>query len=330
MEPIRLHATLNWVIDTAAELVPGGDLEGTLERYLDRLLGWLGADQGSIMLLQEDALSIVASRGLDREVRPGMRVGLHEGPAGEVAVQGRPRLIIGKIASRRKNFRPRSAMVIPIRARERIVGVLNVGKLSGAEDFTPDDLQIISVVAAQLAWILSNFELMSRMWTLAITDELTGLYNRRYFFLRLREEIQRAERYDKPMCVVMLDLDGFKELNRSHGHLVGDEILQQVCGVVRRNLRAVDIAARYGGDEIVVILPETPVAAGLAIITRLQAAVNGEVFVGRNGVPVKLSLCAGIAQFPGDADEPEALIRKADVALLEAKAGGGGRILLAD
>lgn len=330
MEPVRLHATLNWVIDTTADLLPGGDLEGTLERYLDRLLAWIGAEQGSIMLLRDDELSIVASRGLDKEVQPGMRVGLDEGPAGQVVAEGKPRLITGKISSRRKNYRPRSAMVIPIRAHEKIVGVLNVGKLTGAADFTAEDLQAISVVAAQLAWILSNFELMSKMWTLAITDELTGLYNRRYFSLRLREEIQRAERYDKPMCLVMLDLDGFKELNRDHGHMVGDEILQQVCGVVRRNLRAVDIAARYGGDEIVVILPETPVAAGFSIITRLQTAVSEEIFVGHSGVPVKLSLCAGIAQFPGDAGNPDDLLHKADMALLEAKKAGSGRVLLAD
>ncbi len=330
MEPVRLHAALNWIIDTSADLLPDGNLEGTLERYLDRLLEWVGAEQGSIMLLKEDELSIVASRGLGPEVQPGMRVGLDEGPAGEVVSDGRARLITGRIDSERRTSRPRSAMVIPIRAQQRIVGVLNLGKLSGAEDFTPEDLEAISVVAAQLAWILSNFELMAKMWTLAITDELTGLYNRRYFTLRLREELQRSERYDTPLCLVMMDLDGFKELNRSHGHLIGDEILTQVCASIRKNLRAVDVPARFGGDEVVVLLPETPVAAGFNIITRLQHAVAGEVFVGHNGVPVKLSLCAGIAQFPGDAVNPEELIRKADTALLDAKLIGSGRVLLSE
>ncbi|MBI3974832.1 MAG: sensor domain-containing diguanylate cyclase [Armatimonadetes bacterium] len=330
MEPVRFHAALNWVIDTSADLLPGGNLEGTLERYLDRLLEWVGAEQGSIMLLKEDELSVVASRGLSPEVQPGMRVGLDAGPAGEVVTDGRPRLITGRIDSKRKTRRPRSAMVIPIRAQERIVGVLNVGKLSGAEDFTSDDLQAISIVAAQLAWILSNFDLMAKMWTLAITDELTGLYNRRYFTLRLREELQRSERYDTPLCLVMMDLDGFKELNRGHGHLIGDEILTQVCAVIRRNLRAVDVPARFGGDEVVVLLPETPVAAGFNIITRLQQAVASEVYVGHDGVPVKLTICAGIAQFPGDATNPDDLIRKADVALLDAKAVGSGRLLLAE
>ncbi|MGH2453254.1 MAG: GGDEF domain-containing protein, partial [bacterium] len=121
-----------------------------------------------------------------------------------------------------------------------------------------------------------------------------------------------------------------KELNRSHGHLIGDEILTQVCAAIRRNLRGVDVPARFGGDEIVVLLPETPVAAGFNIITRLQHAVAAEVFVGHNGVPVKLSLCAGISQFPGDAVNPEDLIHKADVALLDAKLIGSGRVLLAE
>jgi diguanylate cyclase (GGDEF)-like protein len=330
LEPVRLHAALNWVIDTSADLLPHGNLEATLERYLNRLLDWVGAEQGSIMLLKEDELSIVASRGLGPEVQPGMRVGLHDGPAGEVVADGRPRLITGRIDSERRTSRPRSAMVIPIRAQQRIVGVLNLGKLSGVEDFTPEDLQAISVVAAQLAWILSNFELMAKMWTLAITDELTGLYNRRYFTLRLREELQRSERYDTPLCLVMMDLDGFKELNRSHGHLIGDEILTQVCATIRKNLRGVDVPARFGGDEIIVLLPETPMAAGFNIITRLQHAVAAEVFVGHNGVPVKLSLCAGISQFPGDAVNPEELIRKADTALLDAKLIGSGRVLVAE
>jgi len=330
MEAVRLHATLNWLIDTAADVTPGQDLEATLERYLDRLLQWVDAEQGSILLRDGDALALVAARGLSDEVTPGMRIGLREGPAGEVAAEGTPRLLYGELPSPRATPRPRSALIIPIRSRERIIGVLNLGKLSGTRDFTPEDLQVLSVVAAQLAWLLANFELMSKMWRLAITDELTGLYNRRYFFLRLREEMQRALRYDKPLSLVMLDLDGFKELNRGHGLLVADEVLAKVAGVIQRNLRAVDVAARYGGDEVVVILPETPAGAAAPIIARLQRAVADETFVGRNGMPVHLSVCAGIAQFPADGVDPEDLIRKADAALIEAKRAGSGRILLAE
>jgi diguanylate cyclase (GGDEF)-like protein len=171
---------------------------------------------------------------------------------------------------------------------------------------------------------------MTRIWMMAVTDELSGLYNRRYFNLRLHEEIQRSARYDEPLCLAMVDLDGFKELNSQHGHLVGDEILAAVCALVRQNVRAVDIACRYGGDEISIILPNSTLSSAFTLVDRLQRAVSGEVFLGHTGVPVKLGLCAGIAQYPGDAADAETLIQKADAALLEAKVRGGGGVLLAE
>ena len=106
---------------------------------------------------------------------------------------------------------------------------------------------------------------------------------------------------------------------------MGDEILAQACAVVRCNLRAGDVAARNGGDELIVILPNTTASSAFTLIDRLQRAVASEVFVGHKAMSVKLSLCVEIAQFPGDTTEPEALIRKADAALLEAKRAGGAR-----
>jgi diguanylate cyclase (GGDEF)-like protein len=252
------------------------------------------------------------------------------GPAHDVLAHGQPRLLQGSLSSDRQTARPQSAMVIPIRGKERILGVLNVGNLPGSAEFTDEDVQVLTVVATQLAWILSNFELMSRMWTLAITDELTGLFNRRYFYLRIQEEIHRSERYDEGFCLGLIDLDGFKELNRLHGHLVGDEVLSQVCGVLRKNLRSVDIAARYGGDEIVLLFPETGPEEALRILTRLQTAIHEMVFVGRDGVPVKLGFCAGIAQFPYHGHRSDELIQRADESLFEAKRAGFGRIVVAD
>lgn len=330
MEQARLEATLHWLVDAASDLAPVSSLDEALDRYLNRLVEWLRADQGSIMLVKADGLSLAAVVGLDGAVQLGMNGAIGAGPAQEVAAEGQPRLLRGIIPSDRRSPRPESAMVIPIRAKERIVGVLNVGNLPGSAEFTEEDVQVLSVVATQLAWILSNFDLMARMWTLAITDELTGLFNRRYFYLRIQEEIQRSGRYDAGFCLGLLDLDGFKELNRLHGHLVGDEVLGQVCAVVKKNLRGIDLAARYGGDEIVLLFPETGPEEALRILTRLQTAVRDMVFVGRAGSPVKLGFCAGIAQFPYHGHRSDELIQRADEALLEAKRGGLGRIVLAD
>jgi diguanylate cyclase (GGDEF)-like protein len=328
MEHARLEATLSWLVDTASDLAPASSMDDALDRYLSRLVQWLRADQGSIMLVDGDRLSLAASVGLDGIVQPGAQAG--PGPARDVLVEGRPRLLQGALSSDRQTPRPDSAMVIPIRTKERIVGVLNVGKLPGSAEFTDEDLQVLTVVATQLAWVLSNFELMSKMWTLAITDELTGLFNRRYFYLRIQEEIQRSARYDTGFCLGLLDLDGFKELNRLHGHLVGDEVLSQVCGILHKNLRGVDLAARYGGDEIVLLFPETGPEEALRILTRLQTTVHETVFVGKDGIPVKLGFCAGLAQFPYDGHRSDELIQRADEALLEAKRSGNSRIVVAD
>jgi diguanylate cyclase (GGDEF)-like protein len=330
MEQSRLEATLSWLVDAAPDLVPANSLDDALDRYLNRLVQWLRADQGSIMLVNGDGLSIAAAIGLDGAFQTGSRAATEPGPAWDAVAEGRPRLIQGVLPSARRSPRPESAMVIPIRAKERIVGVLNVGKLPGSAEFSEEDVQVLTVVATQLAWILSNFELMSKMWTLAITDELTGLFNRRYFYLRYQEEIQRSDRYDTGFCLGLIDLDGFKELNRLHGHLVGDEVLSQVCGILRKNLRGVDLAARYGGDEIVLLFPETGPEEALRILTRLQTAVHEMVFVGRDGIPVKLGFCGGIAQFPYHGRRSDELIQRADESLLEAKRAGFGRIVVAD
>ncbi|HEY6102095.1 MAG TPA: sensor domain-containing diguanylate cyclase [bacterium] len=328
MEHARLEATLSWLVDAASDLAPASSLDDTLDRYLTRLVQWLRADQASIMLVNGEELSLAASVGLDGVVQAGSQV--PPGPARDVLQEGRPRILQGTLPSERETPRPDSAIIIPIRTKEHIIGVLNVGKLPGSAEFTDDDLQVLTVVATQLAWVLSNFELMSKMWTLAITDELTGLFNRRYFYLRIQEEIQRSARYDAGFCLGLLDLDGFKELNRLHGHLVGDEVLSQVCGILRKNLRGVDLAARYGGDEIVLLFPETGPEEALRILTRLQTAVHEMVFVGRDGIPVKLGFCAGIAQFPYDGHRSDELIQRADEALLEAKRSGFGRVVVAD
>jgi len=330
MEQTRLEATLSWLVDAASDLAPANSLDDALDRYLNRLVQWLRADQGSIMLVDGEGLSLAAAVGLDGVLQPGTHTAAGPGPAQDAVVEGRARLIRGTLPSDRHSPRPESAMVIPIRAKERIVGVLNVGKLPGSTEFTEEDVQVLTVVATQLAWILSNFELMSKMWTLAITDELTGLFNRRYFYLRIQEEIQRSDRYDAGFCLGLLDLDGFKELNRLHGHLVGDEVLGQVCGVLRKNLRGVDLAARYGGDEIVLLFPETGPEEALRILTRLQTATHEMVFVGRDGIPVKLGFCAGISQFPYHGRRSDELIQRADESLLEAKRAGIGRIVVAD
>ncbi|MDR7419782.1 MAG: LuxR C-terminal-related transcriptional regulator [Armatimonadota bacterium] len=160
-EAARLNTALSWLLETSASLLPSRSLEATVSRYLALLLDWLGAEQGSVMLRQGDELVIAACRGLSQEVSPGMRVRLHDSVAAGAVTEGTPRVLRGRLRTRRVHARPASAMIIPLRIGDRVAGVLNIGKLSGARQFTTEDLQSTSILALQLAWLLANFELMS-------------------------------------------------------------------------------------------------------------------------------------------------------------------------
>lgn len=152
---------------------------------------------------------------------------------------------------------------------------------------------------------------------LAVTDPLTGLYNRRYLAERLQGEVNRAQRHHLPLVVAILDLDEFKQINDTRGHLVGDEMLVQVSGILKNNVRKEDIAVRFGGDEFALVLPEVGEEGATAMVTRLARAVQE-----RTGI----TLSVGMALFPRDAALPEELIAAADTALIMAKGRGKNQV----
>jgi diguanylate cyclase (GGDEF)-like protein len=161
----------------------------------------------------------------------------------------------------------------------------------------------------------------------AISDGLTGLYNHAYFVAALKREAQRCRRHDLQMSLAMFDLDDFKKINDTRGHLEGDKVLMKAAALVREALREIDVAARYGGEEFAVILPDTPKQGATIVAERIRARIAEHFKRRRGGLPVTVS--GGVASFPGDADTFEELIKKADVALYRSKAGGKNRIVVA-
>jgi len=160
---------------------------------------------------------------------------------------------------------------------------------------------------------------------LAITDPLTGLYNRRFFQSRLGVEIERAKRYGRVLSLVMLDVDNFKEINDQRGHQFGDRVLAEIGKILTGNVRASDIVCRYGGEEFAVLLPETPLEQAGRAAEKLRSLLKERFRRGRN--PVALTVSLGVASFPspGVADE-DGLVRRADAALYEAKGLGRDRV----
>jgi len=170
---------------------------------------------------------------------------------------------------------------------------------------------------------------------LALHDELTGLYNRRYFMQALGQQLERARREESRLAVAMLDIDHFKQCNDTHGHLVGDRLLREIAQCIQRNLRRMDTLARYGGEEFVAILPETRMGRqgvfdpGL-LVERVCKRVAGICFSASENQSVRVTLSAGVATFPCDGDSAEVLVRVADDRLYRAKRGGRNRVCASD
>lgn len=178
-------------------------------------------------------------------------------------------------------------------------------------------------------------EANARLGQLAVTDGLTGLYNHRHFHERLGLEVERSQRSGRPVSLLMLDVDHFKAYNDTYGHPAGDEILRQLAGVLSAERRANDVVARYGGEEFAVILVDSSKFTAAKIAEKLREDVYNHEFPRRPRQDVRdnregrLSVSVGIATFPDDATEPDALVRSADAALYAAKRAGRNRVVLA-
>jgi len=164
---------------------------------------------------------------------------------------------------------------------------------------------------------------------LAVRDGLTGLYNYRYLQEALRAEVGRSERHGSPLCLLMIDVDHFKQYNDHNGHLDGDEVLKTISRILAERARKSDIAARYGGEEFCVVLPETRSDFAVKVAEDVRQLIETYPFLNRDKQPLgKVTISIGIAAFPADGDSPRALIDRADQALYRAKTDGRNRVRL--
>ncbi|RKX32835.1 MAG: GGDEF domain-containing protein, partial [Candidatus Zixiibacteriota bacterium] len=193
--------------------------------------------------------------------------------------------------------------------------------------FTEKDLKILSVVARSGAMALDNATLHKRMEELTITDELTGIFNYRYFALKLKEEQRRAARYNLPLSLIMIDIDWFKKFNDTYGHEVGNIVLQNITMVVKKCIRDVDIFARYGGEEFVIILPQTPSYEVASIGERIRQSIETSTFGGSDGIPeLSVTVSVGVSSYPENGKPNEELLSVVDQALYRAKGSGKNKV----
>lgn len=217
---------------------------------------------------------------------------------------------------------------IPLMISESVVGVMNMARWS-AGGFTPSELRLLGLLADQAALAINNAHLHQAMANQAMSDFLTGLPNRRALDARLENDVKRAFRYKHKFAVLMMDLDGFKAINDTYGHSVGDKILHQFAQFLARSQRSSDFLARYGGDELVMILPETDIEAAILVASHLKERMSAFEVSLPDGTMRNLSVTGGIAIYPTHAESASELLRAADEALYHAKRKTRGIFLVA-
>lgn len=204
---------------------------------------------------------------------------------------------------------------IPLLSENKFVGILSI------EDLPRVDFDRFIIVAMQFALEIKKVLLYETVEALAITDSLTQLYTRRYFFERLNEELNRSKKHGLKFTFLMIDIDDFKKCNDTHGHLVGDVVLRDVSRLIKENVREIDLVARYGGEEFSVILPETDKKGAMLVAERIRKKIEENVFKAYDET-LKINISAGLAAYPEDADDAQDMVEKADKALYSAKSSG--------
>jgi diguanylate cyclase (GGDEF)-like protein len=286
--------------------------------------------QVSILLKEEDDLVVRANHGcLTPVVGEGHRVPADCGLAGKELAEGRS--VIEDDAVSNSNY-PRlyretaSRITIPLISFRQMLGVLALDS-EKLRAFGSKDTQPLEAVADICATAIQNVNYVERVKQLAYLDGLTGIFNRRYFELRLVEEMERARRFNAGMAVIIIDIDHFKHLNDEFGHLLGDEVLRQVSSVFHQQLRKIDVVCRYGGEEFAILLSQTDPDYAVQVTEKLRRSVEEWQFP---GVPRPVTISAGVATFPRHGTSRDELVQAADSGLYAAKQAGRNRVVLAE
>lgn len=322
-----LHlATFNEIGKTLTSSI---NIKEILNIVMEKISILLQPKNWSLLLLDEDTdelrFEIAIGDGADKIKNLRLKIG--EGVAGWVAREKQPLLVpdtskdprFSKKADKISKFTTRSIICVPLITRGKCLGVIEL--INKAEDgaFGPEDLVLLTTMADYTAIAIENARFLAKIQELTITDDLTKLYNQRFLQSRLEYELERARRFNYSLSLIFLDLDHFKKINDTYGHLNGSKLLKEVSKIISALIRTTDMACRYGGDEFLILLPETSKKNAASIAEKLRAAICEHIFLTEEGINAVLSGSFGVASFPSDAHNKNELIQKADHAMYRVK-----------
>ncbi|MBR1616638.1 sensor domain-containing diguanylate cyclase [bacterium] len=314
------------------------DLKKLLQVIIQKALITLEAEKGSLMLydyannaLQVRIVSGLKDKQLEDSINNGSvqcaQIAVGEGIAGTVFMERKP--IITNLGSADPRFilkeyisNTKSLLCAPLVAKGEVIGVINITNKKNDKLFNQKDLEFITSLANQAAIAIDN----AKLYELATKDGMTKLYIYRHFYTLLENEIRRCARYKRNMSLVMLDIDDFKHVNDTYGHLTGDMILKRLAATLQETIRQIDIPARYGGEEFVIILPETDKKDACVIAERIRKNISQISIKIDDNTSISPTVSMGVAQFNVDATEAKELINAADTALYHSKHNGKNRV----
>jgi diguanylate cyclase (GGDEF)-like protein len=223
-----------------------------------------------------------------------------------------------------KNYETSCCIIAPLICHGRVVGVLNMSDKAGNGRFTADDIAVIELFRQLIGASIGNISLFEKTQRQAKTDGLTGMLNHRTFYETLEAELRRAQRYGGKLSIIMADIDNLKPINDNYGHRAGDMAIKQIARRISACIRQIDVAARYGGDEFSVILPNTTIVDAAVVAERMVAMVKGTPMLWEQS-KVPLSISVGVGQYDGDNCAGD-VAKTTDQALYAAKQAGKGRV----
>jgi diguanylate cyclase (GGDEF)-like protein len=304
------------------------ELDAVLRAIMEMIARLFEPKDWSLLMVDEDKnelyFAIVVGAAADKLRH--MRLNVGEGIAGWVAQNGEPVIITDAYHDERfaqwvdqsSGFKTDSMLCVPMMCKGRTLGVIEMINFN-AQILTPEHQELLEALADFAAIAIENARFFQRIKELTIVDDCTGLYNSRHMHTLLATEIARSARYKHPFSVIFLDLDHFKQVNDTHGHLIGSRLLREIGQLLRGKLRTVDSAFRYGGDEFVIILPRTTKKEALVVANRLRQALNEAVFFVAEGLNIRITASFGLASYPEDAESKEDMLRRSDQAMYVVK-----------
>ncbi len=310
------------------------DLKRLISVILDKAITTVNAEKGSLMLYDssDNTLQVKVVYGLkDKKAEDDINNGIIEcskiepnsGIAGKVFTEKKS--IITNLGGKDPRFsqfkgeaKVSSLICVPLIAKGECIGIINITNKKNGKLFNKKDLEFVEALANQASIAVDN----AQLYELATKDGLTKLYIRRHLFNLLEAEIKRVERYHHVLSVLMMDIDDFKKVNDTYGHLVGDMVLKEIANAIQKTVRHVDIPARYGGEEFTIVLPETTINNALTIAERLRKKISEISIKIDEENTVRPTISIGAAEYPNAADNMNDLIDAADKALYTSKENG--------